>query len=119
MTEIIENFDLDRCDNIPDHRLLFWESELFNCDTENINFREQISSTEPKTYNVSNLPSDFLNNREATILIERTFERIVMCNDQHHGTNDAYSAFTDLIHSEMDAEIIFLKYIKKRQQNKM
>ena len=95
MTEITEKFDLDRCDKIPDHSLLFWESEVCIYDIENIDCREQISSTERKT----TMFLIYLNDRVARMLIEQTIEPIEMCIYKQHGANDAYSAFTDLIHS--------------------
>ena len=105
MTETIERFDLAACDRIPDHSLLIWESEVFASLSENIAGVDQNNSSSRKRFNVLNIPSDFLNNDETTILIERTIERIETSISEEHGANGAYSAFMDLIYTEMDSKL--------------
>ena len=105
MTETIERFDLAACDRIPDHSLLIWESEVFASLSENNAGVDQNNSSSRKRFNVLNIPSDFLNNDETTILIERTIERIETSISEEHGADGAYSAFMDLIYTEMDSKL--------------
>ena len=58
-----------------------------------------------KRFNVTNIPQDFLNNREAISLIERTIERIDYIISEEHGANSAYSAFMDLLQTEMSSKL--------------
>ena len=51
------------------------------------------------------MPTDFLNNRDAAIMIQRTVKRIDRNLSEEHGANEAYSAFSDLIYSEMNAKL--------------
>ena len=105
MTETIERFDLAACDRIPDHSLLIWESEVFASLSEENAGVDQYNSSSRKRFNVLNIPSDFLNNDETTILIERIIERIETSISEEHGANGAYSAFMDLIYTEMDSKL--------------
>ena len=104
MTETIEQFDLNRCDKIPDHSLLLWES---NMCAPSIESETDISQNRlpRKRFNVTNIPEDFLNNREAVSLIERTIERIESSISEEHGANSAYSAFMDLLQTEMSSKL--------------
>ena len=45
------------------------------------------------------------NNRDAANLIQRTEERIDRSLSDEHGANKAYSAFKDLINSEINAKL--------------
>ena len=54
---------------------------------------------------MSSIPTDFLNNRDAAIMIQRTVERIDRNLSEEHGAHEAYSAFSDLILSEMKAKL--------------
>ena len=78
---------------------------MLSCLVENSPNMEQNHNSSRKSFKVSNIPSDLLNNREAMILIERTIERIETSMSEEHETNSAYSAFMDLLQTEMDSKL--------------
>lgn len=103
MSETVKLFALNGCEKIPDHSVLLWESELMIKDYDDV--YTQNSQTSRKSFNVSNLPNEFLNDREAVHLIQRTIDRIESSISEENGANEAYSAFMELCHSEMDAKL--------------
>ena len=88
MTEIIELFKLNGCEKIPDHSLLLWEINIVKDNSNNAS--GNYSSSKRKCYNVSNISTDFLNNRDAAIMIQRTIERIDQNLSEEWGANEAY-----------------------------
>ena len=111
MSETIEHFKLNGCEKVPDHSILIWESEIIPLSSAN-DRNEQNAFTSRKLFNVSNIPTDFLNNGDAANLIHRTVERIERSLPEANGANDAYSAFTDLINSEMNAKLKCVSHAK-------
>ena len=102
MTEIIEHFKLNGFEKIPDHSILLWESEILPATNDK---GGENPFSQRKTFNVSSIPTEFFNSRDAANLIQRTVERIDRSLSEEHGANDAYSAFMDLIYSEMNAKL--------------
>ena len=107
MTEIIELFKLNGCEKLPDHSLLLWEINIVKDNSNDAS--GNYSSSKRKCYNVSNIPTDFLNNRDAAVMIQRTIERIDQNLSEERGANEAYSAFLDLLNSEMNAKLTCFK----------
>ncbi|MEW8546052.1 MAG: hypothetical protein AB2693_21220, partial [Candidatus Thiodiazotropha sp.] len=118
MSEIIELFGLKGCEKIPDHSILLWELNLMTKNCSELG--TQGTQTSRKSYNVSNLPNEFMTNRDALLLIQQTIERIELSISDVNGANDAYSAFMDLCHSEMEDKLkSFSSRSKKPKGHKM
>ena len=80
----------------------------------------QGSQSARKSYKVSKLPNGFMTNTDAMLLIQQTIERIELSISDENGTNDAYAAFMDLCHSEMEDKLkSFPSCSKKRTGQKI
>ena len=73
MSETIEHFKQNGCEKVPDHSILIWESEIIPLSSAS-DRNEQNAFTSRKLFNVSNIPTDFLNNKDAANLIHRAVE---------------------------------------------
>ena len=109
MSEIIETFSLNGCEKIPDHSVLIGEIELLKYNDINLQ-KPEIPSTHGATsqthrYNVQQMPNDFMNNPSILQQIQQTFLIIKEKLTEQNGANEAYSAFTELIHSEMSEKL--------------
>ena len=121
MTDLVNELSMQGNRKIPDHSLLLWTVPLSNVEREVID----VTDKQPKnhehvtrqSYNVTNVPIDFLSNADAMGAIEDTILKIEHSLETERNVSAAYESFLNLINSEMNKHLP-KKHFKKTTQSK-
>ena len=115
VTDIVNELNMQGNRKVPDHSLLVWTFSLSDTEREVIDLVDtQVRNKHviKPSYNVSNMPPNFLSDADSVEAIEETILKIEHGLETEGSVSSAYESFLKLLNIEMD------KHLPKKHSKK-
>ena len=119
VTDIVNELNMQGNRKVPDHSLLVWTFSLSDTEREVIDLEDtQVRNKHVirPSYNVSNMPPNFLSDADSVEAIEETILKIEHGLETEGSVSSAYESFLKLLNIEMDKHLP-KKHSKKHPPN--